>query len=203
MKRKCFCLKTRIHNQCNSYIIDTFCINNIDTDSTGSDMKTKSIKIYRSVGGKKIKIVSSASSKKGISKRNKLTSKASDKSLEKGCEDTMCTNFVKETVDEEFIVEVIKNLKIMELEDPDLEKRKLAKKSMKNFIIEKKRMRTRKYRKRLMEVCKKLHCNPTCEGTVVDGIVEDGFNTKLHPMDVKDYKKEGAISGCLPLIKLC
>ena len=98
-------------------------------------MKTKSIKNYRSVEGKNIKILS----KKNASKRNKLTTKRSDKSLEKGCEETMCTKFVKEDTDEEFIVEVIKNLKKMALEDPDLEKRKLAKKSMKNFIIEKKR----------------------------------------------------------------
>jgi hypothetical protein len=42
-----------------------------------------------------------------------------------------------------------------------------------------------------------MYCNPTCAETVVDGIVEDGFNKKLDPKDVKKLKREGAISGCI------
>ena len=172
---------------------------------SGSDMKTKSIKKYRSVGGKtKKKASSKKGSKKGISKRKKLTTKQFDKILEKECEDTICTKYVKEDKEstEEFMGEVIKNLKKMSLEDPDVEKRKIAKKSMKNYITEKKRQSTRRYLKKQMEICKKIHCNPTCDGTVVDGIVEDGFNKKMHPMDVKELKRDGAISGCLPLLEL-
>ena len=165
-------------------------------------MKTKSIKKYRSVGEKSIKIVSSkkkASSKKRKSKRSKLTVKRTDKSLEKGCEETMCTKYVKEDLEfaEAFTGEIIKNLKKMSLEDPDLEKREIAKKSMKNFLIAKKEQSSPSYLKREMRICKKMYCNQSCEGTVVYDIVKDGFNKKLHPKEVKELKRDGATSGCI------
>ena len=155
-------------------------------------MKTKSIKKYRSVGKK-------ASSKK-VSKRNKLTAKRSGKSLEKGEEETMCTKYVKEDLDylADFMELAIKNLKVMALEDPDLEKLKLAKKAMKNYITANKKQTTPRYLKKQMALCEKIYFNPTCDGIDVDGsIIKDGFNTKLDPDDVKQFKRDGATSGCL------
>ena len=100
----------------------------------------------------------------------------------------MCTKYVKEGLEftEEFTGEIIKNLKKMSLEDPDLEKRKIAKKSMENFLIVKKEQCSPSYLKREMKICKKMYCNPSCEGTVVYDIVKDGFNKKLHPKEVKE-----------------
>jgi hypothetical protein len=167
-------------------------------------MKAKSIKKYR-VGGKNVKTVSNkkkGTSKKSISSdfvKHNLTVKPSDKSLEKKCEKTKCTKYVKEGLDfsEEFMTEAIKAGRKIMLEDPDLEKRKQAKRSVKAFLSAKKQMSGKKYLKEEMRICKKMYCNPTCAETIVNGIVEEGFNKKLDLKDVKKLKREGAISGCV------
>ncbi len=166
-------------------------------------MKAKSIKKYRSVGGKNIKIVSSkkkASSKKGMSKRNKLTTKRSGKSLEKGGEDTMCTKYVKKDFDylEGSTENLIKILEKKALEIPDLEKRKLLQKATKDYKNDKKKQNIPRYLKKQIALCQKNFFNPTCDGgdVDVDDIIKDGFNTKLHPDDVKQFKRDGATSGC-------
>jgi hypothetical protein len=155
-------------------------------------MKTRTIKKYRRIGGKNIKIVSrkkNASSKKGVS----------SKTLKRGCEETKCTKYVKEGLEftEEFMTEAIKAGKKIMLEDPELEKRKRAKVSVKALLTAKKQMTGPRYLNKEMRICKIMYCNPTCAETVVDGIVEDGFNKKLDPKDVKKLKREGAISGCI------
>ena len=159
-------------------------------------MKTKSIKKYRSVGGKKIKNVMS---KKKISNKKDISSKSlkklediSSNSLKK-CEDTICTKYVNDGLEftEEYMTKAIKAGKKIMVEDPDLEKRKRAKISVKGLIKAKKEMSSPKYLNNEMKFCKKLYCNPTCADIIVDGIVEDGFNKKLDPNEVKKLKRKG------------
>jgi hypothetical protein len=150
-------------------------------------MKAKSIKKYRN-----LKIVTS--------KKNALSKKCiSRKSLKNGCEETKCTNYVKDSLKstEEFMTDAIKAGKKIIAEDPDLEKRKRAKRTVKSLLTAKKQMSDPKYFNNEMQFCKKMFCNPTCTDIIVDGIVEDGFNKKLSPKDVKKLKREGAISGCI------
>jgi hypothetical protein len=137
-------------------------------------------------------------SKKGTFKKAISSNKGtSSKSLEKGCEETKCTKYVKEGLEftEEFMTEGIKASKKNMLEEPDLEKRKRAKISVKALLNAKKEMSGPSYLNKEMQICKKLYCNPTCAETTVNGVVEDGFNKKLDPKDVKKLKREGAISG--------
>ena len=95
------------------------------------------------------------------------------------------------------MTKAIKAGKKIMAEDPDLEKRKRAKISVNGLLTAKKQMSGPKYLDNEMKFCKKLYCNPTCADTTVDGIVEDGFNKKMDPKEVKKLKRKGAISGCI------
>ena len=151
------------------------------------------------------KTLSSKTSKKNVSKKN-VKKDVSSNDLNKKCEETMCTKFVTDALSQKknllsIVIETIHTSKPF-LKDPDLEKRKQAKATLKHFLSLKKKMSApgyfQKVAKEEMRMCKRLYCNPKCVGTSVDErVLKNNFNKDMDPKLLRKLKKEGAISGCI------
>lgn len=143
------------------------------------------------------------------------------------CERTICSKYVSESLKQATIYnKVIKfHIEKMKLEkirsqDKTLSKeyRTKAKLNYKNLKSQKKDLpkyqelnKNNNYTKKLMKECKKIYCNPKCNGTKFENVntrkkrfektpyilIDNAFNGEIPLNKISKLKKNGALSACL------
>jgi hypothetical protein len=125
-----------------------------------------------------------------------------DKKSIKKCEETKCKVQVSDMLSQskvmlKFVSKTIQTCKKL-LNDPDLEKRKSAKATMKRLLPIMNKMSKPGYLEKRsqveMKICKRLYCNPMCKGTSKH---TNNFSNSLDNKLIIKLKKDGAVSGCV------